>query len=143
MTREEKVKKLKEKILDEIKVFVQNIGTISGDDLYDEEGLYSIDSLFIVRSLYEYINKERAFMEVAKVFSDRVIYELNENLIDRFLHPSFNFTFNYVYVCIENPATVFNMSKCMNDKFINFNVMSVIESLIIDKKIKEESEITN
>lgn len=140
MTREEKVAKLKEKIKNEIKTWIEhnNALDINEETFYESEMFYQIAEPLIVRSLYDYINNDRSFMEYYKQNADgTTIYILEERMIDRFLFDDFNFLLHFIFRCTEDNMPLF-LGNCMNDRFINFEVMDIIESILIDEKLNKE-----
>ena len=141
MTREEKVAKLKEKIKNEIKAWIEFNSTldINEETFYESETFYQIAEPLIVRSLYDYINNDQSFMEYYKRYNDGTpVYVLEERMIDRFLFDDFNFLLNFIIRCTEDNTPLF-LGNCMNDRFINFEVMDIIESILIDKKLNKEA----
>lgn len=140
MTREEKVTKLKEKIKNEIKTWVKHNNTLDINEktFYQPETFYQIAEPLIVRSLYDYLNNDWSFREYYKQNADgTTVYVLEERMIDRFLSDDFNFLLHFIFRCTEDNAPLF-LGDCMNDRFINFEVMGVIESILIDKKLNKE-----
>ena len=140
MTREEKVAKLKEKIKNEIKIWIEhnNALDINEETFYEPETFYQIAEPLIVRSLYDYINNDRSFMEYYKQNANgTIIYVLEERMIDRFLFDGYNFLWNFIFRCSEGDQPLF-LKQCLNDRFINFEVMDIIESILIDKKLNNE-----
>ena len=142
MTREEKVAKLKEKIKNEINIWIEHNNTlnINEETFYEPETFYQIAEPLIVRSLYDYINNNRSFMEYYKQTADGTpVYVLEERMIDRFLFDDFNFLLNFIFNCSAGDQPLF-LKQCLNDRFINFEVMDIIESILIDKKLNSEDE---
>ena len=64
------------------------------------------------------------------------IYILEERMIDRFLSDDFNFLLNFIFRCSDGNLPL-SLGQCLNDRFINFEVMGVIESILIDKKLNK------
>lgn len=143
--REEKVRKVKEKILKEIAEEVGRCKNGIGyaldydDEEYFDEMIFRIHSLF---RLKKYIEREYTFMkETALNYdSDLVIYTVSIDYINIWLQDDYNFVSEFI-VNAEKEERNRVLIECMlNDEYFGIDFTSIFDKIAYDEKVKKETE---
>ena len=132
LIREEKVRKLKIKILAEIEEELEFIK--------EELKVCTIPfEVFVKRSfallnLKEYISGEYAFMdyEAKYIDIDTVIYKISDECLNVWLQDDYYFVGNFLYQAKERQYNIFNM---LNDKYFAHNFTNIYDFIAYQKKI--------
>lgn len=140
--REEKVKRLKEKILKEIEIEIERCKNgliyLLTEKMDDETFEYITETLHQLYKLRDYVNWERSFMCDIKKYYDQdiIIYNVSIKLINLWLEDDFDFVntflFNIEYDCLT-------VEHILNDKYFGIDFTGTITECLYDKKLKEKN----
>lgn len=134
--RNDKVKKLKEKISIEISHELNQLkcemrDTISNDRCFD----YYVKRSFALLRLKEYIEFEYAFMDVEAEYYDLgyIIYLVSDKNLDIWLQDDYSFTRQFLWKAEEIEYDIFPM---LNDRYFGFQFTNIIDIVLYDKKME-------
>lgn len=143
--REEKVKRLKEKILKEIN---KELDLFKNDLKYDmtngieyvDEFEYTISHMHYLFKLRDYINQDYVFMTVINQYDnlDYVVYNVPIMDIEIWLQDDFNFTRNFLSDVDYNKYVV---EIILNEQYFGFEFTSVIDKIAYEDKLEKESDV--
>lgn len=134
--RNEKVKRLKAKILAEIDQEMSIIKDEIRMYLADNEYFGSlIKRSFALLNLKEYIEGESAFQHIeAEYFDiDAVVYVVSDRSIDIWLQEDYSFVSNFLYRVEDYGYDVFYI---LNDHYFEYNFTTVFDRMVYDNKKK-------
>ena len=136
--REEKVKKLKEKILVEIKEYSDDarryIKNFPADG--NEKRWKSLVSReFTLLKLKEFIQKKDCFLRARKIYpeDDIIIYTIPDKNLNIWLQEDYKFVSNFLFNAVD--CSVFDL---LNDDYFAYEHTSIIEHAMYDEKQKEK-----
>ena len=139
--REEKVKRIKEKILKEIE---EELELWQKDLKYDltegiedqEEYENTIETIYYLHKLREYIKWEHSFNKIYGTYPeyDAIIYAVPMREIDIWLQGDFNFTQHFLFNKEYDGTTLTTM---LNDDYFGINFTSIIYKAKYTEKMKE------
>ena len=132
LIREEKVRKLKIKILAEIEKELEfakeeiKVCTIPFEVL--------VKRSFALLNLKEYISDEYAFMDYEAKYTDidTVVYKVSDECLNVWLQDDYHFVWNFLYQAEERQYNIFNM---LNDKYFAHNFTNIYDFIYYEKKI--------
>ncbi len=138
--REEKVKKLKKKILLEIDKMIKDVRENMAMFLIEGEELGNWDFLitreFNLYSLRKYIEEESTFLHYQLKYGESiVIYTVNDTLLDIWLQDDYNFPFKLLSMIKEE--NICDISSFLNDDFFGYEFTSIFERTIYELKMRE------
>ena len=132
--REEKVKKVKEKILTEIseklvKFKKEIILHVSNDECFD----YYIKRCFALHRLKEYLGCEYTFMEVEVEYPDRdiIIYTISDRDLNIWLQDTYSFTSEFLHNAVEFEHDIYSI---LNDRYFAHQFINLIDYATYDEK---------
>ena len=142
--REEKVKKLKEKIYSEIenisnrtrKEMHQLLLVDNTSEYFEENWDFLIARAFCLARLKEYISSDFAFqtIEVERPVYDLVIYQVSDEYLNIWLQDDYNFALSFLGK-IEDGKTV-DVYEILNDSYFGYEFVSAFEVI----KYRKEHE---
>lgn len=137
--RKEKVDRLKERLISEIHEVLQNRFDVfcrAWPAYRDLENVRNVmDEVHILYVLKDYLKKEdRAFMQFARRHGDIVVYKIAEDTIDWFLQADCLIS----RIICKLHETNCSAEAAMNDEFFVYEVFSVIDQAIWEKRKVEE-----
>lgn len=139
--REEKVKKLKEKILKEIEKEIERckdgfVYYLTKD--MDNDGFEFItETLHRLYKLRDYVNWEYSFMGEYERYYDKdiIIYKINIDLINLWLEDDFSFINTFLFNIEHDDLTV---EYILNDKYFGIDFTNIITWCLYKEKLKED-----
>ena len=136
--REDKVKRLKTKILTEIEKELNIIKTemgeyMSNDDAFD----YLIKRSFAILYLKRYIEREHTFMSYEAQYPDKdiIIYMISDKDLEIWLQEDYCFVFNFLFEAEEKG---FNVFPLLTDHYFGYHFTNIFDSILYDKKMEEQ-----
>lgn len=135
LIREEKIKKLKEKIYSEIEniskrnrkemrqlLLVDNTG-----EYFEENWNFLIAREFCLERLREYISSDFAFQTIEAEYPahDLVIYQVSDEYLNIWLQDDYNFTLSFLGE-IKDRKT-FDVYEILNDRYFGYEFVSAFE----------------
>ena len=134
--REDKVKRLKTKILTEIEKELEIIKMemneyLSNDDVFD----YFVKRSFALLYLKQYIEKEYTFMSYEYQDKDIIIYMVSDKYLEIWLQEDYSFVFNFLFEAEENG---FNIFPLLTDHYFGYHFTNIFDSILYDKKMEEQ-----
>ena len=143
--REEKIKKLKEKIYSEIdditKRTMREMLVLLSDGIDKNEELkkdwdFLVTREFCLARLREYINSDFAFQTIEAEYPahDLVIYQVSDEYLNIWLQDDYNFTLSFLGE-IKDRKT-FDVYEILNDRYFGYEFVSAFEVI----KYRKEHE---
>lgn len=134
--REDKVKRLKTKILTEIEKELEIIKMemneyLSNDNVFD----YLVKRSFALLYLKQYIEKEYTFMSYEYQDKDIIIYMVSDKYLEIWLQEDYSFVFNFLFEAEENG---FNIFPLLTDHYFGYHFTNIFDSILYDKKMEEQ-----
>ena len=136
--REDKVKRLKAKILTEIEEELSVIKTemneyLSNDDVFD----YIVKRSFALLHLKQYIEREHTFMSYEAQYPDNdiIVYMVSDKYLEIWLQEDYSFVFNFLFEVEENG---FNIFPLLTDHYFGYHFTNIFDSILYDKKMEEQ-----
>lgn len=134
--REDKVKRLKTKILTEIEKELEIIKVemneyLSNDDVFD----YLVKRSFALLYLKQYIEEEYTFMSYEYQDKDIIIYMVSDKYLEIWLQEDYSFVFNFLFEAEENG---FNIFPLLTDHYFGYHFTNIFDSILYDKKMEEQ-----
>lgn len=128
LTREEKVSLIKQKTFKEIEEYKQYHGNLLTDFNRDEVLVATA-----VLALEDYLNKPDSFIEYEPYYGNYLIDDEGINII---CNKNYSLLENYLDVVTdEGVEGCYHAKKLLNDKFINNQVISVIDRCIYKNEV--------
>lgn len=133
LIREEKVKKLKTKILKEIEQESNRIKAEIDDSEEFEEFEFLNSLLFALFKLKRYVEKEYSFMnyEAQYLEADIIIYTISEENLDIWLQEEYYFVGNFLIKAEENS---FNVFPLLNDHYFGHHFTNILDKIIFSER---------
>lgn len=131
--REEKVKKLKEKIFMEIEQWLNSIKEIIKVNASEEDFNYCIEESFALLKLKQYLKQETSFMDCEAKYYDEdiIIYTISDKNLSIWLQKDYSFIVNFLCKAEEEE---FNIFPLLNDRFFGYQFTNILDSILYDKK---------
>ena len=144
--RQEKVRKLKEKILKEIDKYLKMNREelefyLTRNETNAEDWNYMITEEFSLLRLKEYIENDRTFMSIIDRHDDKdiIIYAVPDRELNVWLQDDYSFTSNFLCkIQYEGCCDVYTM---LNDRFFRSQFTNIFDKIFYDEKIKRKEEI--
>lgn len=135
--REDKVKKLKTKILKEIDEKSNRIKAEIDDSEEFEEFEFLNSLLFALFKLKRYIENEYTFMsyEAQYLDMDIIIYTISDKNLDIWLQEDYYFVGNFLLQAEENG---FNIFPLLNDHHFGYHFTNIFDDIVYDEKIEKQ-----
>lgn len=142
--REEKIRKLKEKILAEIdKYLVRNrrdmkIYLIDNEDVI-EYWDFMITQEFSLLRLKEYIENDNTFWLFEERYNDKdiIIYQVSDRKLNIWLQEDYNFVSHFLYkIEFEGFSDVY---KILNDRYFGYEFTSIFDEIQYDERMKNSN----
>lgn len=136
--REEKVKKVKEKIFAEIEEWLndaKHIIKISLENNDEEEFNFWVTRAFNLARLKEYMQMENCFLSYHAMYDDQdtIVYRIPDKNLNIWLQDGYNFVSRFLGD--SDHADVFDL---LNDNYFAYKHISIIEEIVYDKKQEEK-----
>lgn len=140
--REEKIKKLKEKIYSEIdditkrirREIYQLLFVDNTDEYFEDDWEYLISKGFYLIKLKEYIDNPMVFQTIIAEYKDDdiVIYQVSDENLDIWLQDDFNFVLTFVNNMEFRERR--NVYEILNDKYFEYDFVSIFEKVRLKQK---------
>ena len=133
IVRREKIRKLKEKIMSEIKKEISNCKKELQSNIQDKDFDYCIRDCFALLELKRYIENDYCFMRYEAKYNDKniVIYMVSDKDLDIWLQKDYSFVENYLLKAEEAGYNIFSI---LNDKYFGYNFTNIFDSILYDRK---------
>lgn len=133
--RKEKVRKVKGKILSEIKTNIDICKKEMQSNISDEDFAYCIKECFVLLELKNYLNNDNSFMNYEAKYYDKdiVIYIISDKNLNIWLQEDYSFVSKFLDKVQDNGYDVFPL---LNDRYLEYNFTSSVNRLLYDKKQK-------
>lgn len=132
--REEKVKRLKSKILAEIEEeqAYLKFAMSEYEDHFDE----FLEQYYQLMQLKNYIMAEHSFWnyEASSEKDDYIVYQITEKTLDIWLQDDYNFARAFMLRVYDNPWELFDM---LNDRYFGYHFTNIFDIIVYDKKQEE------
>lgn len=141
--RKNKIEKLKEKILAEIKKETKKLHNNMeqylinrGDDLSIWN--YMITKEFSLLRLKEFIEQPEAFQSFEVRYDDKdiIIYKVSDEDLNIWLQESYNFTFNFL--CKVMHEGFYDVYEILNDRFFGYEFTNIIDKIQHQERLKQQ-----
>lgn len=132
--REEKIKRLKEKILAEIEEEYERLRFWMSED--SEHFDDYVEQYYQLAQLKNYITSEYALWCYEAMYEkdDYVVYQVSEKTLDIWLQDDYNFVIAFMIEVQDRPWALFEM---LNDRYFGYQFTNIFAEIAYDKK-KEE-----
>lgn len=129
--REEKIKRLKEKILAEIKEEHELLRFWMSKD--SENFDYYVERYYQIAQLKNYIMDEYTFWsyEAMDEEYDYVVYQVSEKTLDIWLQDDYNFAIAFMIEAQDNSWALFRM---LNDRYFGYQFTNICDEIAYDIK---------
>lgn len=140
--REEKVKRVKAKILSEIAkelyAFKEEMKICLLDN--DDDFNFLAKRIFVLLNLKEYIEDDYSFMAYTykNPAMDIIIYYVSDECLSIWLQDNYSFVFNFLRQAEKCEYDVFSL---LNEDYFGYNFTSIMDIVIYNEKIKEQKEV--
>lgn len=135
--REEKVSKLKIKILAEIEKEHNYLKCLmfDDDDYFDEH----LEQYYQLTQLKYYIQAEDTFFcyEMMSDVHDCIVYQISDQDLNIWLQDDYSFVHSFLTEMFDNP---WNLFKRLNDKYFGYHFTNFFEKIAYEEKIKRRDE---
>ena len=142
--REEKIKRLKEKILSEIQCELDNIKTtmMTITELENEFFNHCITTSYMLLGLKEYIDHSESFNTIIKEDpqNDLIVYNIADKYLNIWLQEDYNFIIQFKQHARNYPYDLFSV---LNDIFFGFEFTNVFDIMQYEDKFKVNIVPTN
>lgn len=145
MTREEKVKLLKEKITKEIKETIAMIFKSEEDrsTVYNlgPSGLACSKVLFALQALNDWVQNDITFMDYWEVnlLDGSYIYKLDDHTLDTCLLESCNFTQSYLSRVVYESNSIYVLGATLSDSHVR-EFFTIIEQILYDAELEKQKK---
>lgn len=131
--RQEKVNKLKGKILTEIKERIIYCKKNMQLNISDNNFEHYTKEVFALLNLREYIKSKYCFMdfEIKYEKEDFVIYMVQDEDLDIWLQDDYHFTINFL---IKAEECGYNIFQFLNDEYFGYQFTDIHDKIMHDKK---------
>ena len=134
--REDKIKKLKEKVLTEIanefKLIKRDMREcISNDKTFD----FLVKQSFALLNLKEFIESEYAFQSCEAQYEDVIVYTVSSKDLDIWLQDDYSFVHNFLIRAEDCGYDVFSL---LNNNYFGYNFTTIFDTILYDKRTEEK-----
>lgn len=141
--REEKIEKLKTKVLAEIDKYTKRMHEgIKQYLINNENGLedwdYMISEEFLLLRLKEFIEQLRLFQSIETRYENKdiIIYQVSDENLSIWLQEDYNFTHNFLFkIKHEGFGDVY---KILNDRFFGYDFTNIFDRIQYHDKLKKQ-----
>ena len=142
--REVKIKKLKEKILEEIDKYLVRNRTDMKDYLVDNEDViedwdFMVTQEFSLLRLKEYIENDNTFWSFEARYNDKdiIIYKVSDRTLNIWLQEDYNFVSNFLYkIEFEGFSDVYEI---LNDRYFGYEFTNIFDEIQYDDRMKNSN----
>ena len=129
--REEKVKRLKSKILAEIEEEQAYLKFAMSE--YKDHFDAFLEQYYQLMQLKNYIMTEHSFFdyEALSEKDDYIIYQITEKTLDIWLQDDYNFARDFMLRVYDNPWALFDM---LNDRYFGYQFTNIFDIIVYDKE---------
>lgn len=133
IVRQEKIRKLKEKIMSEIEKEISNCKKELQSNIQDKDFDYCIRDSFALLELKRYIENDYCFMEYEAKYNDKdiVIYMVSDKDLDIWLQKDYSFVRNYL---LKVEEAGYNIFPILNDKYFGYDFTNIFDSILYDER---------
>lgn len=138
--REDKIKRLKEKILTEITDELNFIKEEMRECLSNDKAFnFLVKRGFALLTLKEYIDSEYVFQSFEAIFPDEdiIIYKVSDRDLSIWLQDDYSLVHNFLYRAVDYEYDVFPL---LNDRYFGYDFTNIFDVVLYEKKIKEREE---
>lgn len=138
--REDKIKRLKEKILTEITDELNFIKEEMRECLSNDKAFnFLVKRGFALLNLKEYIDSEHVFQSFEALFPDKdiIIYKVSDRDLSIWLQDDYSLVHNFLYRAEDYEYDVFPL---LNDRYFGYDFTNIFDVVLYEKKIKEQEE---
>lgn len=139
--REEKIKKLKTKILAEIDKRAKRIHEEMKQYLINNENVlddwnFMITEEFSLLRLKEFIEQPGLFQSFEARYDDKdiIIYQVSDADLNIWLQENYDFTFNFI--CKIKHEGVGDLHEILNNRFLGYNFTNIIDKIQYKNRLK-------
>lgn len=141
--REDKIKKLKIKILAEIDKYSEKIHKCieqylinNGDDI--EYWNFMITEEFLLLRLKEFIEQPRTFQSFESRYNDKniIIYQVSDEDLNIWLQEKYDFTCNFL--CKIKHKGFCDVYEILNDRFFGYEFTNIIDKIQYRENLKRQ-----
>lgn len=140
--REEKIKKLKTKILAEIDKYSEKIHECIEQYLINNEDdieywNFVITEEFSLLRLKEFIEQPRTFQSFESRYDDKdiIIYQVSDDNLNIWLQDEYNFALNFL---CKIKYEGYNVFEILNDRFFEYDFTNIIDKIQYQEKIEQQ-----
>lgn len=146
--REEKVKRLKEKISKEIERFSKDVKrnmnvclNNKGDDCLAEWKILIFLEYSLIK-LKEFIEREDAFQSYVAKYNkqDLIIYNVSDDLLNIYLQDEYNFVHSYIFNFSLDKGDIRNTYVILNDRVFGREFVTVFEMIEYEERMRNENK---
>lgn len=142
--REEKIRKLKKKILAEIDNYlVRNRKDmkiyLTGNEDVIEYWDFMVTQEFSLLRLKEYVENDNTFWLFEERYNDKdiIIYQVSDRKLNIWLQEDYNFVFHFLYkIEFEGFSDVY---KILNDRYFGYEFTSIFDEIQYDERMKNSN----
>lgn len=132
--REDKIKRLKEKVLaeiaNELKLIKRDMRSyMSNDKAFD----FLVKQSFTLLNLREFIESEYAFQSCEAEYEDVVVYTVSSKDLDIWLQDDYSFTHNFLIRAEDCGYDVFSL---LNNNYFGYNFTTIFDTILYDKRLE-------
>lgn len=140
--REEKIKKLKTKILAEIDETTKKIHENMKQYLINKEDLsfwnYMITEEFSLLRLKEFIEQPKLFQSFEARYDNKdiIIYQVSDEDLNIWLQEDYDFTFNFLCKVIHEGF--YDVYEILNNRFFGYEFTNFIDKIQYQERLKQQ-----
>lgn len=140
--REEKIRKLKEKILTEIDKYSDRnrkhmkVYLTSNNDIV-EDWYYMVTQEFLLLRLKEYIENVNSFWSFENKYDDKdiIIYQISDRKLNIWLQDDYDFVFNYLNKFeFEGVRDAYDI---LNDRYFGYEFTNIFDEILYNDRTKK------
>lgn len=138
--REDKIKRLKERVLTEITDELNFIKEEMREYLSNDKAFnFLIKRSFALLNLKEYINDEYVFQSFEAMYpnEDVIIYKVSDRDLSIWLQDDYSLVRNFLYQAEECEYDVFPL---LNDHYFGYHFTNIFDAVCYENKIKKQEE---
>ena len=140
--REEKIKRLKAKILAEIdkRLEILKKYLAENQEFIMEDFEYCITESFVLLKLKEYVEYEYSFQTYEAKYPeyDKIVYRVSDRELEVWLQDDYYFIGGFLVDVEENQGNVFPL---LNDHYFGYRFTNIFDYIHYDEKIKKQKEV--
>ena len=141
--REEKIKKLKTKILVEIEKYSKRTHEgikqylINNENVLEDWNFIIAEEFFLLR-LKEFIEQPGLFQSFEARYGDKdiIIYQVSDEDLNIWLQENYDFTLNFL--CKTVYKGFYDVYEILNDSFFGYNFTNIIDKIQYQDRLKQQ-----